>query len=248
MKKLSLLVIGLIALIILPFNINAAKKEPITVHIFRGEGCGYCKAALAFFDSIEDEYGNYFNLETHEVWYDEDNATWMQKVADYFDQDVGGVPYIIIGEKTFQGYAESYDDEIKAAIKSYYDKGNFEDIVEKVKDNEVSTKKSGDTNTVGSDKDNSNSDKKASSKTTIIIIVIAVVGFIALIYFARDTEIEEVETKEEKVVVEEPKKEVEKVEEPKKTTKTTATKKSTTAKKQPAKKTTAKKTTKKSSK
>ena len=238
MKKIGLLIIGLIAMVILPFNINAAKKEPITVHMFRGEGCGYCKAALEFFDSIEDEYGEYFNLETHEVWYDEDNAEWMQKVAEHFGQEASGVPYIIIGEKTFQGYAESYDDQIISAIKSYYDKGNFEDIVNKVKDTEgIVTKddKKENKNT------NTNNSKSASKKTTYIIIAVAIVGCIALIYFARDNS-EEVEIEEE------PKKEEKVVEEPKETKapakKTTTAKKATTAKKTTTtKKTTTKKTT-----
>ena len=238
MKKLKLLLIGLFMLLVLPFNINAAKKDPITVHMFRGEGCGYCKAALEFFDSIESEYGDYFDLETHEVWYDEDNASWMQDVADYFGEDVGGVPYIIIGEKTFQGYAESYDEEIIEQIKSQYDSGKFVDIVNQVKSGEA---KSGNKSNNGSSTANnySNTSKKSSNKTTIIIIIVALVGFIALIYFARDTEVEE------EIVEEEVKKEEKVVSKPvakKATPKKTAVKKTTTGK-ATAKKTTAKKTT-----
>ena len=245
MKKLGLLVIGLIAMVLLPLNINAAKKEPITVHIFRGEGCGYCKAALAFFDSIEDEYGDYFDLETHEVWYDEDNANWMQAVAEHFNEDVGGVPYIIIGEKTFKGYSETYDDEIIKTIKSYYDKGNFEDQVIKVKGNAVTSKTTGDDNKKSSDsKEENSSSEKTSTKTTVIIITVAIVGFIALIYFARDNSDEVEEVKAKKVVVEEVKEEPKKVEPKKTTTTKKTTPKKTTTKKAPAKKTT-KKTTKK---
>lgn len=240
MKKIKLLLVALISVVLLPLSINAASNEKITVHIFRGEGCGYCKAALSFFDSIKEEYGQYYELEEHEVWYDEDNATLMSNVAAYFNEEVNGVPYIIIGDKTFQGYTESYNDEIKQAIKDAYDSGKFEDRVKQVQDGTATT-----SNTSKKDKD------KDNNTTTIIIIAVALVGFVALFYFARDNGTEEVEVIEEKKVEEvkvEP--EVKKETAPKKTTsskKTTTTTKTTrsttTAKKTTAKKATPKKTT-----
>lgn len=233
MKKIKLLLVALISVVLLPLSINAASNEKITVHIFRGEGCGYCKAALSFFDSIKEEYGQYYELEEHEVWYDEDNATLMSNVAAYFNEEVNGVPYIIIGDKTFQGYTESYNDEIKQAIKDAYDSGKFEDRVKQVQDGTATT-----SNTSKKDKD------KDSNTTTIIIIAVALVGFVALFYFARDNGTEEIEVKEEKKVEEikvEP--EVKKETTPKKTTKTTTSKKTTTTKKTTRSTTTAKKAT-----
>ena len=224
MKKLGKLLLALAMVVILPLSVNAKGKEPITVHMFRGEGCGYCAAALKFFDSIEEEYGDYFDLETHEVWYDQDNSQLMQDVASYFGEDVGGVPYIIIGDKTFQGYAADYDEKIKSEIKKYYESGDFVDRVAQVKGGDTTTKK-----------DN----KKDSNKTTIIIVAVAVVGMVALLFFARDPKVVE---KEEIKVVEEEKVEVK--DEPKKApAKKAAPKKTTAAKKAPAKKTTTNKTT-----
>jgi glutaredoxin len=226
------------AMVVMPFTINAETKDPITVHIFRGEGCGYCAAALEFFDSIEEEYGDYFTLEKHEVWSDEDNATLMTNVASYFGETVTGVPYIVIGDVTFQGYSESYDDDIISAITEAYESGNFVDIVAGIQDGTITTSATGE---------------KDNNTTTIIIIVVAIIGFAALFYFARDTEVEvkeENKSEEKKEAVK-----VEKTTEKKATTakKTTSTKKATSAKKPEAKKTTKntstkKTTTKKSSK
>lgn len=252
MKKFKLLVVVLAAIILLPFNANAAKKDPINVYIFKGDGCGYCAAALEFFESIEDDYGKYFDLVEYEVWYNEDNAKLMTDVASYFGEEIGGVPYIVIGDKTFQGYAESYNEDIKSAIKNAYDAKDYVDAIKAVNDGEIPK--------VDAKEDNSDD----SNKTTIIIIAVALVGFVALFYFARDTEVEEVkEEKKETKVVEEPKKEEVKKSTPKKTastkkttsakkssttkktttTKTSASKKTTTTKKAPAKKTTTKKAT-----
>ena len=220
MKKIKLLVVALIAIILLPFSANAAEKEPINVYLFKGDGCGYCKAALEFFKSIEDDYGKYFNLVEYEVWYSEDNATLMTEVASYFGEEIGGVPYIVIGDKTFQGYAESYDEEIKTAIKNAYNNKDYVDAVKAVNGGQ----------TPGS---NQEEEKDNGNKTTIIIISVAVIGFIALFYFARDTEVEDVKKVEKKEVKTTPKK----------TTKKAPAKKTTSTKTTTAKKTTAKKTT-----
>lgn len=228
MKKIKLLVVALMAIILLPFNINAAEKDPINVYMFKGDGCGYCAAALEFFESIEDEYGKYFDLVEYEVWYDENNATLMTEVASYFGEEVGGVPYIVIGETTFQGYAENYNEQIKTAIIEEYNNDDYIDAIKAVNGGETSSSEKEDD----------------SNKTTIIIIAVAVIGFIALFYFARDNEVEEVEDKETKVV-EKPKKEEVKKTAPKKTSakKTATTKKTTTAKKTTTTKTSASKKT-----
>lgn len=226
MKKIKLLVVTLISILILPISINAAAKEPIKVHIFKGDGCGYCAAALEFFESIEDEYGKYFDLVEHEVWYDEDNASLMTEVASYFEEEVNGVPYIIIGDKTFQGYTESYNEQIKNEIKSQYESGNFEDIVSKIEN--------GNTKSSTKNKDNDN-------KTTIIIIAVALIGFVALFYFARDTE-ENSEVIKDKIEEKEKNEDIKK-EEKKSSTKKVNTPKSTTKKSTNSKPTSTKKTT-----
>lgn len=232
MKKIKLLVVVLISIIFLPFSVNAAEKDPIKVYIFKGDGCGYCAAALEFFESIEDEYGEYFDLVEYEVWYSEENATLMTEVASYFNEEVSGVPYIIIGETTFQGYAESYNEQIKTAIIKEYNNEDYVDIVKSINGGETLNTKKGNSN-----------------KTTIIIISVAIVGFIALFYFARDTEVE-IETKENKVVENPKKEEVKKTASKNTNVKKTAstTKKVTTAKKTPTTKTAKKTPTKKQQK
>lgn len=227
MKKFKLLVVALITVILLPFSVNAAKKEPINVYLFKGDGCGYCAAALEFFESIEKDYGDYFNLVEYEVWYSEENSTLMNEVASHFGEEINGVPYIVIGDKTFQGYAEEYNSDIIKAIKDSYESKDYVDAIKAVNGN-VPTE----------EKDNSN-------RTTIIIIAVALVGFVALFYFARDNETEEVQAfeKKDETIVEEPKKEEVKKVTPKTSTKKTTAKKTTTKKTTTTKTSTSKKAT-----
>lgn len=185
MKKLKGLFCTLVILLLMPFTVLAEGKDKINVYIFKGEGCGFCAKALTFFEELDDEYKSYFNLVEKEVWSDEENAEQMQKVANHFNENVQGVPYIIIGDKTFQGFdEEEYGEEIKAAIKSSYENkdGSYKDVVATILSEGTIAKE-----------DN-------NSAVTIIVIIAAIAGIGFLIYMARDNEEEEVieETKEVK--------------------------------------------------
>lgn len=105
-------------------NINEDYEEndkQITVYLFRGKGCSHCREFLTFLNSISEEYGKYFRVVAFEVWNDSANNELMKQVAEKLGQEAGGVPFIVIGDKTFGGYASSYDDQIKDAIKSLYE-------------------------------------------------------------------------------------------------------------------------------
>ena len=99
-----------------------------TIYLFRGNGCGYCKRFLTFLTTILKEYGEYFKVESFEVWYDKDNAKLMEEVAEFLDEDAEGVPFIVIGDKVFAGYTSSYDEDIKTAIKNLYNSSERYDV------------------------------------------------------------------------------------------------------------------------
>ena len=109
----------------------------ITIYMFRGNGCGYCKNFLTFLSSIVPEYGKYFKLESYEVWYNKNNNKLFKEVAEFLEQDSTGVPFIIIGDQVFPGYASQYDDAIKQTILALYNSSERYDIlveVEKAKE------------------------------------------------------------------------------------------------------------------
>ena len=103
------------------FSNYEENDDQITIYMFRGKGCGYCKKFLTYINSIVDEYGKYFKVQTYEVWYDKDNAELMKEVAGFLNESAEGVPFVIIGDKTFNGYTESYNEDIIDAIKKLYD-------------------------------------------------------------------------------------------------------------------------------
>lgn len=116
-------------------------KNKVNVYLFRGSSCSHCLDAVVYFSSIVGEYGQYFNLKSYEVWANSDNSDLMKKVADKLGDDVGGVPYIVIGDKSWSGFTESYGDEMKDTIKKQYDKDSKDryDIMNKLDSKEDSS-------------------------------------------------------------------------------------------------------------
>lgn len=124
MKKLKYLVILLIAALIIPFTVHAEGEESkeVKVYFFRGEGCPHCTEAEAWFQSIEEEYGSYFQVIDYETWNNRENAELMQRVAKARGEKADGVPYIIIGNQSWNGFTESYGSEMIERIKSEFEK------------------------------------------------------------------------------------------------------------------------------
>ncbi len=132
MKKLKYVFLLLFAVAILPFSVFAEGEESVisneedskkvNVYLFRGEGCPHCQEAEEWFASINEEYGEYFKVVDYETWHDEDNAELMKRVAEARGEEAEGVPYIIIGNKSWNGFAESYENEIIDQIKSEFAK------------------------------------------------------------------------------------------------------------------------------
>ena len=94
-------------------QIDASKP---TMYIFHGDGCPHCEELLNWLDSIDTSS---FNIVKYEVWNDADNQTLMKNTAKKLKTDVTGVPFIVIGDKTFKGFGEGSKDEILEVIKDY---------------------------------------------------------------------------------------------------------------------------------
>ena len=123
------------------------------VYLFRGDGCPYCNELIEFIDSIIDNYQ--VNVVVYEVKDNKDNWNFYKKVGKEFDFTPSGYPYLVVGEKTFDGYASSDDEDIKAAISELQNSENPYDVVKELENRPV--------------EDNSN------DKAVVVIIACAVI-------------------------------------------------------------------------
>ena len=115
-------------------KINNYKEKPdqVTIYLFRGLGCRYCKNFISFLNNLDKEYYNKIKLVSFDVWGNIKNEKLLSEISMFLEgKKVNGVPYIIIGEKTFEGYAEEYNEEILKQIDKEYIKDNKIDIINK---------------------------------------------------------------------------------------------------------------------
>ena len=61
-----------------------------------------------------------FTIVDYETWHNQDNAKFMEAIAKSRGETTEGVPYIIIGNKSWNGFTESYEQEMINEIKSNY--------------------------------------------------------------------------------------------------------------------------------
>lgn len=175
MKKVISFLFVVLLLFSFTINVDAKKKakttkketvscaNKINLHLFWGNGCPHCEEMMEYLDGLSDDYKACFNLVKHEVWYDKAEKALMQKVATYFNESVGGVPYYVIGEKSYSGFATSGGDELKAAIVKAANDENYKDVVTEL-----------------SNSNDKEDDKTADSVITVIIILVAIAGVIVL--------------------------------------------------------------------
>ena len=165
MKKIIKLV--LVVALLVSFPLSVAAKNKVNVYLFKREGCGYCANALTFFNALsgDAEYKEYFNFVIKDVS-NSDNNRLMETTAKKFNITLKGVPFIVIGDRHFEGYVNTFDDSIKEAIKYAYENESVDMVASEVSDD--------------------------SSAVTILILIVVVAGIAFLIYMAKDSDSEEV--------------------------------------------------------
>lgn len=107
------------------------KKGKINIYIFWGSTCPHCEELFSFLNSINGEYGKYYDVYGFEVWEHDNNQSLMDDFSAKMNDDVGSsVPYIIIGNKSFSGYGSTMDEEIKETIEKEFEEKDGNSVFE----------------------------------------------------------------------------------------------------------------------
>ena len=147
MKKLYLVLLILL-LVIIPINVKAISKDyvdkvydivgekvednKINVYFFNRDGCPHCAKEEEFFKTISEKYEN-VNIYSYEVSKNSKNSEYLTKVKELFNDKSNGVPFTIVGNKSFLGYNSYIGENIEKAIQTYLE--NSDEPTEK--DNNV---------------------------------------------------------------------------------------------------------------
>lgn len=90
--------------------------DTLNVYVFWGNRCQHCTHLIEYLESLLKEEPDLFKLYTFEVWYDEENMAWLEELALITEEEIEGVPYMIIGKDVFVGYDPIIDEDIYDSI------------------------------------------------------------------------------------------------------------------------------------
>ena len=102
-------------------------SDKLNIYVFWGDGCPHCKHLASFFGEKKSEIGDKINLYSFEVWNDKNNLAFLKSFGKFLGETPKGVPYLIIGNKTYSGFSDSDDvtkQEIINLIKTEAKKSN----------------------------------------------------------------------------------------------------------------------------
>ena len=97
-------------------NEKDEKEDKLIVYLFVGEGCARCEDAKNYFQNLDEKYRLKIITEEFEIWNHTKTAQFLYNVSHSRGDKLLGLPYIIIGDKSWVGYDKSYNKEIKEQI------------------------------------------------------------------------------------------------------------------------------------
>jgi len=132
MSKISKKIVFVLLFIFLGLTqVVSANSFPVNAYFFYGDGCPHCAKERSYLESVAQKYSN-FKIYDFEIYHNNENIQILKKVVETIETDVSGVPFLIIGDRHFVGYAESVtSNEIESQIINCTDNGCV-DLVAKI--------------------------------------------------------------------------------------------------------------------
>ena len=115
---------------------QAKAANSVDLYLFYGDGCPHCAHEKEFLSSIQDKYPN-LSIHSYETWYNEQNIQKLENVGTYLNKDISGVPFTIVGDRTFTGYSDSIGKQIEQAI-VYYSENKYDGDIAGIIDGTIS--------------------------------------------------------------------------------------------------------------
>lgn len=121
-KTLQLLgwtILTILAIVLLTFvspkPVAAQEGNPVVIYMFWGEGCPHCSAAKPYFEDLANKNPE-IELRFFEIYNSAENQEKFVKMAEAFGFEAWGVPTIFIGDRYWEGYAETLHPEFESVI------------------------------------------------------------------------------------------------------------------------------------
>lgn len=106
---------------------NIKNDEKVNIYLFYSKICPHCQKEEKYFETLKEKYQDKINIYTYEVTENKTNNEIMKSLKKELKENNQGVPFTIIGSKTFLGYDESLNERIENTIESYLDENTKTD-------------------------------------------------------------------------------------------------------------------------
>lgn len=106
---------------------NIKNDEKVNIYLFYSKICPHCQKEEKYFETLKEKYQDKINIYTYEVTENKTNNETMKSLKKELKENSQGVPFTIIGSKTFLGYDESLNERIENTIESYLDENTKTD-------------------------------------------------------------------------------------------------------------------------
>lgn len=95
----------------------AGADASLNIYFFRGEGCPHCAKEEVALAALTAKYPA-IKVVDYEIYYQPENVKKLEQAAEILGVNVQGVPFTVIGDKTFVGFAEGVTNvALEARIK-----------------------------------------------------------------------------------------------------------------------------------
>lgn len=136
MKKFKLIIFSLCISLMFITNIKA-EENLVNLYLFYSNTCPHCEAEMELLEKLQEDYDN-LKIYKYEISEDE-NSLLLSKVSEMFNINVTGVPFTVIGEKTFFGYSEENSKKKFIGTIEYYSSHGYTDKIGEYLENELPT-------------------------------------------------------------------------------------------------------------
>lgn len=104
-------------------------KQKVVLYEFYSDSCTHCKSLNNYLTKIQPRYEDCFEVEKFETSTG-NNSEIMFKVATAFEENLEGyVPFYVVGDTPFTGYASSMNANITEAIETACTSDEYVDLV-----------------------------------------------------------------------------------------------------------------------
>lgn len=169
---------------LLPLGTSFANtRDPLNVYFFYGAGCPHCANERAYLKVVEEKYPE-LNIQSYEVYFNTDNIRLMQMVGQVLNADIGGVPFLVIGDTYFMGYSDGISPQaIEKRIQECL-RESCPDSVAKIVDNEPAEQNSTVQNASNQEPKEDATDTQNQNKEDKKIITLPILGSINVLEFS----------------------------------------------------------------